>query len=297
MLVNHEGMHNLSEFDINQGTSNTKSRGRFAVHEDGKKFIFKECFDDNSTIDNNPIITAFVGFIFQLVLKGRAPDHWLVKAPNRVLIASKFLDSFNTCKSVLGDNIDINEFQDVKGIHRYLAATILLSDYDLNFGNFGVLNTDSKKVFAKIDHDYSFKTYLDSFQAFFKRLKDNTKFDFYRKLKNRDEFSDGTHIFFKTDDANNVTENEVRLEQELKSKINFSKLLKKLEDMCNIVERNQEQILSYFSKQEEILANELYGYFSRKAQQGFATVAFNQTYGLYNLQTKKFSFPLEKSLT
>lgn len=101
-------IHNLDEFNL-QGSSNTKSRGKFAVYNaDQSKFIFKGCFNkDQPTkigfiINDNPIITAFVGFVFQLILKGRAPDHWLVKTKDKkVLVASKFLNNFDTCKSIL----------------------------------------------------------------------------------------------------------------------------------------------------------------------------------------------------
>ncbi|AWW50879.1 hypothetical protein [Wolbachia endosymbiont of Folsomia candida] len=272
----------------------TKTRGLFATYNaDSSKFILKRCFEeqqpgpDGFTIDGNPIITAFVGFVFQLILKDRAPEHWLVKNNDSVLVASKFLDNFDTCKSMLDGNINVNEFKNVKGIHRYLAATIFLSDYDLNFGNFGVMDA-GKKVFAKIDHDYSFKTYLDSFQAFFKRLKDNTKFNFYGRLKNKEEFSDHAEVFFNSADANNITENEVKLEQELKNKIDFLKLLKRLDNICDVVEKDQELILSYFKKQEEILATELNKYFSQKTH-GYVIVNFYDTKLSYDLKTKKFT--------
>lgn len=195
-MANHSEIHNINGFNMVGESSDTNSEGKFYVHRaSGKQFILKDCFNgyeeeirynlfrDGQSIDQHPIIAAFIGYVFQLIMKGRAPDHWLIKNKKSVQIASKFLDGFDTCQTMLKNDTNIDEFANVKGINRYLASTIFLSDWDLNFGNFGVMNVNGKKVFAKIDHDLSFKTDLDSFQAFFNRLKDNIQFDFCRKKR------------------------------------------------------------------------------------------------------------------
>jgi hypothetical protein len=99
--------------------------------------------------------------IYRELLSDDAPEVFLViddKDPNKIYLASKFLDkSFTTVLDHIKNKTDA-QYQSAEGYERILAAQILLGESDVSqFGNFGTIKdiTDKKLHFAKIDHGKS----------------------------------------------------------------------------------------------------------------------------------------------
>lgn len=240
---------NVNSFDrLDPGDLRTSTAGVLLVHrEQNQKFFAKpvsrltrdsqasQYFD----LSAGPMMALFVGHIFQSLMKGRAPYHYLIdgvlnKNNNyrlNVSIGSKFLDNFNTLKNIASeDKSEFTKIQEKKGLHRYLAATIILSNYDVNITNFGLIKQgEHKGKVAGIDLDASLSDCFDRFQSYFYRFKYNTQFS---SLIESEEI-DVDEIYKK-----------------LRDRVDCKKLLKRLDNACDIIENNLDSIQLHLKEQE-----------------------------------------------
>lgn len=122
-MSDSEQVMNISDFNkLDMGDTRTVSGG--AWYEDKthkKRFFIKPTFtwtSDNSDtvplcLKESPIMALFLGNIFKILMKGRAPDHLLIERKDQALVASTFLDDFVTFTE-MGINREYTKIENAK---------------------------------------------------------------------------------------------------------------------------------------------------------------------------------------
>lgn len=100
------------------------------------------------------------GPLYRLALQEAAPLIELVE-PNKdenirdenIYLRSKFLPKFETFMALKAKN---DSLQNVAGLEKIMAISLILGEEDLHTENFGVIEKNEKRIFAKIDHGRTF---------------------------------------------------------------------------------------------------------------------------------------------
>lgn len=173
------------------------------------------------------------GGLYRLTLQQQSPlielvpaNNQLAAAEDRVYLRSKFLPNFET---FLSAQVKSKNLANVQGLEKVIARALLLGEADLsNYENFGVIEKDGERIFAKIDHGKSFCTMPHSLTAFketlFNRLLEQQQPLSLVKL--HQELEGGIQFFSQNRELiNSIIEQRVHnLEKTLAPNIKFSML-------------------------------------------------------------------------